>query len=171
MASVSVTTSDHPAMSCDFLYSILKFLLYFPDPVSSLCSLHPQLLLILIEVLINFLQLCLFCFLIFLSISTQSYMLTPVLSTCTLGTNSHSVTLDLSLHNQGEERHWVEMRKREWGWLCCSCCAPSEQGLSSHVKPTCFIPTAVTSSTQVSQGFASSCLTFRWWKAGNKFTL
>lgn len=55
----------------------------------------------------------LFCFLVVLSIFTRSYMLCSLLSTCTFGTSSTTVwALYLSLCNQGEERHKVELRKR-----------------------------------------------------------
>lgn len=45
-----------------------------------------------------------------------------------LGQTATLWTLYLSLHNQGEERHRVEMRNGEWGWLHCSCSAASQQG-------------------------------------------
>lgn len=79
-------------------YHVLWFLTSHPKVLASLSwpdiifVFPASLFLVFTEVLILFLHLCLFCFLIFLSISTQSYTLSPVLSTCTLGTNNLSVS-------------------------------------------------------------------------------
>lgn len=119
--------SDQQWSSCHVLWFLIshpKVLASLSRPSSSLCSLHPWLFLIFMEVLIIFLQLCLFCFLIFLSISTQSYMLSPVLSIFTLGTNSHPVNSELisaqPRRREAQSRNEKQgMRLTSLQLLCC----------------------------------------------------